>query len=81
MNAEAARRLIAQHEERKKEINKRIKDGHKAIETACKNGRRVAYANYRKYEGFEYPEVIEHFEKLGYKVTKAHPTNMIDIEW
>ena len=81
MNAEQARKLVAHNEKRKKEIDTRIQNGHKAIKSACKNGLRRAYANYRKCEGLEYPEVIEHFKELGYKVTKAHPTNVIDIEW
>lgn len=83
MNAEEARKLTAQNSERKNEIEKLIKRGEENIECACKKGRRRTdiYAGYIENGIPKYPEVISHFENLGYDVKHNFGTNLFDIIW
>ena len=83
MNADEARKLTAQNEERQNKIAKLIKEGEKKVKSACNNGKRETdiYAGYCINGRPRYPEVIEHFEKLGYKLNYVYGTNLFDIIW
>lgn len=83
MNADEARQLVKQHSKRQNEIEKRINQTEKDIKSACKRGRRETTCNagYVDNGRPEYFEVLEHFEKLGYKIEYLYGTNLFDIIW
>ena len=83
MNAEEARKLTAQNKERQEEIKKLIERGEDSIKWACERGRRRTdiTAGYVINGEPRYPEVVDHFKKLGYKIKYVYGTNMFDITW
>ena len=83
MNAEEARKITAQNEERKTDIFELIKRAEETIKSACENGRRstTIYAGFVQNGRPEYPEVLEHFQNLGYTMKLCYGTNVYDIIW
>ena len=83
MNANEARLLTKQNVKRQNEITKLINDGERKIKYACENGKRQSdiYAGWVDNGRPRYPEVIEHFEKLGYELRYIYGTNLFDIFW
>ena len=83
MNAEEARKLTAQNKERQNEIKKLIKRGERGIKASCENGNRFhyLYAGYVNNGMPDYQEVVEHFEKLGYKAKYEYGTNVFKLTW
>lgn len=83
MNANEARKLTEQNDKRQNEIKKLIKNGEEKIKWACEKGYRKTdiYAGYIHNGRPMYPEVIIHFEQLGYKIEQVYGTNIYDIIW
>ena len=83
MNAEEARKLTAKNQERQEKIKKEIERGEKKIKSACENGRRRTdiYAGFVIDGAPQYPEVLDHFRKLGYEIKYVYGTNIFDILW
>ena len=83
MNAEEARKLTREKEERQKEIKKLIERGEKGIKASCENGQRYHYlfAGYVCDGMPDYQEVVEHFQKLGYKTKYEYGTNVFKVTW
>lgn len=85
MNAEEARRKTAENEERQMEIEKLIKKGEKSIESTVKRGYRryiTIFPGWCDNNGNpQYPEVIEHFRKLGYNVKFIYGTSLYEVRW
>lgn len=85
MNAEEARKRTSQNKERKVKIRELIREGEKNIEYAVERGYRreaTVHPGYCENDGTpQYPEVIEHFKKLGYEVKYCYGTSIYEIRW
>lgn len=83
MNADEARQLVKQHSKRQKKIKEIIETAEKYIKSECKRGRRKTSINagYVDNGRPEYFEVLDHFEKLGYKIEYIYGTNLFYIIW
>lgn len=83
MNAKEARELTKQNKEREEKIIELIKRGEDSIKSACEMGKRRSdiYAGYCINGRPQYPEVVEHFERLGYELKYVYGTNIYEIFW
>ena len=77
--AEEARKLVSENETRQKIIKEMIKDGEDAIKNKIRRGERYAFVMYGS-GAHQWPEILEHFEKLGYKII-TDETNVAEIQW
>ena len=83
LTAEQAKQISTSNEKRRTEIKNLIKTGEMGIKSACERGRRYStvYAGYVDGGKPEYQEVVEHFQKLGYKLEHLYGTNVFEIRW
>lgn len=83
LTAEQAKQISINNNKRKKEIKNLIETAEQGIKSACKKGRRhsTLYAGFIDGGNPEYPEIIDHFKKLGYKLELCYGTNVYDIRW
>ena len=83
LTAEQAKQISSNNEKRKTEIKNLIETGEEGIKSACKRGRRYAtiYAGFVDGIKPEYQEVLEHFQKLGYKLENVYGTNVFEVRW
>lgn len=79
ISAEEARRLVKNNEKRQRLIKEYIKNGEETIKDRVEKGRRETYISYGSGSQ-QWPEVLEHFRKLGYRIT-TDETNIAKVEW
>lgn len=72
MNADEARKLIEQHEDRKKVIKELINKTNNAIKDACEIGERHCHLfehyYYQRGRATRIQEVGEHFKEQGFEI-------------
>ena len=84
ITAKEARKLSSKNNKRKEKIEDLIERAEIIIKMTCEDGKRnsAIYAGYVDSNGTPaYPEVIEHFKDLGYKIKYCYGTNLFDIYW
>lgn len=83
LNAEEARKISINNNERKEKVEQLIKEGTEKIKYACERGNRYTSisAGYIYGSTPQYQEVIEHFKKLGYNLKICYGTNLYEIQW
>lgn len=83
LTAQEAKQISTSNEKRRTEIKNLIETGERGIKSACEKGRRYStvYAGYVDGGKPEYQEVVEHFQKLGYKLEHLYGTNVFEIRW
>lgn len=83
LTAQEAKQISTSNEKRRTEIKNLIETGEMGIKSACERGRRYStvYAGYVDGGKPEYQEVVEHFQKLGYKLKHLYGTNVFEIRW
>ena len=83
LTAQEAKQISTSNEKRKTEIKNLIETGEMGIKSAYEKGRRYStiYAGYVDGTKPEYQEVLEHFQKLGYKLEHVYGTNVFEIRW